>query len=40
VNLESGGGNTQILPPSKAAMEFDDALARQWANDHATTAVS
>ncbi len=31
---------TEALPPSRAAMKFDDALARQWANDHATTAVS
>jgi len=34
INLENGGGNTRILPPSKAAMEFDDRLARQWARDH------
>lgn len=34
VNLENGGGNTKVLPPSKAAMEFDDKLARQWARDH------
>jgi hypothetical protein len=35
INLENGGGNTGILPPSRAAMEFDDALARQWERDHA-----
>jgi predicted dehydrogenase len=35
INLESGGGNTDILPPSKAAMVFDDRLAKQWARDHA-----
>jgi hypothetical protein len=34
INLENGGGNTNVLPPSKAGMEFDDALARQWARDH------
>jgi predicted dehydrogenase len=34
INLHNGGGNTRILPPSKAAMLFDDALARQWAMDH------
>ena len=34
INLENGGGNTRILPPSKAAMVFDDHLARQWARDH------
>ena len=35
INLENGGGNTKILPPSKASMEFDDKLARQWRRDHA-----
>jgi len=35
INLENGGGNTRILPPSKAAMAFDDHLAKQWARDHA-----
>ncbi len=34
INLENGGGNTKILAPSKAALEFDDHLARQWARDH------
>ena len=34
INFENGGGNTKILPPSKAAMDFDDNLARQWARDH------
>jgi predicted dehydrogenase len=34
INFENGGGNTRILPPSKAAMEFDDKLARQWQRDH------
>lgn len=34
INLENGGGNTKVLPPSKAGMEFDDQLARQWARDH------
>ena len=34
INLENGGGNTKILAPSKAAMEFDDHLAKQWAKDH------
>ena len=34
-NLDNGGGDTDILPPSKAALEFDDTLARQWARDHA-----
>jgi len=35
VNFENGGGTTRILPPSEAAMEFDDRLAHQWARDHA-----
>ena len=35
INLENGGGNTKILPPSKAGTEFDDKLARQWRRDHA-----
>jgi predicted dehydrogenase len=35
IDLENGGGNTKILPPSKATMGHDDALARQWARDHA-----
>jgi hypothetical protein len=35
INLENGGGNTETLAPSKAAMEFDDTLATQWARDHA-----
>lgn len=35
VNLKNGGGNTEILPPSRAALEFDDTLATQWARDHA-----
>jgi predicted dehydrogenase len=34
INLENGGGNTKVLPPSKAGMEFDDELAGQWARDH------
>ncbi|MDT8390612.1 MAG: hypothetical protein RRC34_08915 [Lentisphaeria bacterium] len=34
INLENGGGATIILPPSKAAMAFDDHLAKQWARDH------
>jgi predicted dehydrogenase len=34
INLENGGGNTRILPPSKAAIKFDDELAKQWARDH------
>jgi len=34
INLENGGANTKILPPSRAAMDFDDNLARQWARDH------
>ncbi len=34
INLENGGGTTKVLPPSPAAMEFDDRLARQWARDH------
>lgn len=34
INLENGGGDTKILPPSKGAMKFDDHLARQWARDH------
>lgn len=33
VNLENGGGNTKVLPPSKSALAFDDALVRQWSND-------
>jgi hypothetical protein len=35
INLDNGGGDTDILPPSKAALAFDDTLARQWARDHA-----
>ncbi len=35
IDLANGGGDTRILPPSKAAMDFDDELARQWARDHA-----
>ena len=35
INLDNGGGDTEIMPPSQAAMEFDDTLARQWAKDHA-----
>jgi predicted dehydrogenase len=35
INLENGGGNTRILAPSKAALSYDDALARQWQRDHA-----
>ena len=34
INLENGGGNTGVLAPSKAAMEFDDALARNWQKDN------
>ena len=34
INFENGGGNTKILPPSKAALNHDDHLARQWAHDH------
>ncbi len=34
IDLTNGGGDTRILPPSKAAMAFDDELARQWARDH------
>ena len=34
INLEHGGGNTRILPPPKAATDFDDTLARQWDRDH------
>lgn len=34
INLENGGGNTKILPPAKAALAFDDHLAKQWARDH------
>ncbi|MCC5846098.1 MAG: Gfo/Idh/MocA family oxidoreductase [Verrucomicrobia bacterium] len=34
INLENGGGNTKVLPPSKAGMAFDDELARQWDRDH------
>jgi len=35
IDLANGGGDTRILPPSQAAMAFDDELARQWARDHA-----
>jgi len=35
VDFANGGGDTRILPPSQAAMAFDDELARQWAHDHA-----
>jgi predicted dehydrogenase len=35
INLDNGGGDTEILPPSQAALAFDDTLARQWAKDHA-----
>jgi len=34
IDLANGGGDTRILPPSQAAMAFDDELARQWARDH------
>jgi hypothetical protein len=34
INFENGGATTKILPPSKAAMGFDDHLAKQWAKDH------
>lgn len=34
INLENGGGNTKVLPPSAAAMKSDDRLAKQWARDH------
>lgn len=35
INFENGGGNTRILPPSQAAMTFDDHLAKQWEQNHA-----
>lgn len=35
LHLANGGGVTRVLPPSKAAMTFDDELARQWAREHA-----
>jgi len=38
IDLANGGGDTPILPPSRAAMAFDDELARQWARDHACNA--
>ncbi|MFW5996749.1 MAG: Gfo/Idh/MocA family protein [Lentisphaeria bacterium] len=34
INLENGGGNTEILPSVKPTLEFDDKYARQWAQDH------
>ena len=34
INLENGGGNTGILAQSEAAMNFDDALARNWNKEH------
>ncbi len=34
INFEDGGGNTDLLPPVEPATDVDDALARQWAQDH------
>jgi hypothetical protein len=35
INLENGGGDTQILPPAPAVVEDADHLDRQWQKDHA-----
>jgi predicted dehydrogenase len=35
INLENGGGDTEILPPAEAVVEDKDHLERQWQADHA-----